>query len=453
MTVKVRFAPSPTGLLHIGNARAALINWLFAYRHGGHFMLRLDDTDLERSEERFAQAIQTDLAWLGLRHHSFAKQSERFDHYHQAMQGLIKSGRLYSCYETPEELDFKRKRQLAKGEPPIYDRAALKLTAIEKQAFEEQGRTPHWRFQLESGVINWHDLVRGDVEFHSNHLSDPVLVRADGAYLYTLTSVVDDIDFAITHILRGEDHVTNTAVQIQLFAALNNNQPVDIAFGHITLLMDARGQALSKRLGSLSLQSLRESGIEPMAINSLLARLGTSLPTEPCLSLETLASHFDLDSFSRTPPRFDEQELTHLNHKLFQIMSYDQVKDQLVHLNTNQVTEAVWLVIRGNLHTLGDIETWQKILFGEPEPVVFSSEDQDFLKQAVSCLPEDHWNQDTWGQWTQCLKEMTNRKGKMLFMPLRQALTGLDHGPEMKELLPLIGYQQAKARLEKTKLT
>ncbi|RZI47021.1 glutamate--tRNA ligase [Candidatus Finniella inopinata] len=452
MTVKVRFAPSPTGLLHIGNARAALINWLFAHRHGGHFMLRLDDTDLERSEERFAQALQTDLAWLGLHRDSFAKQSDRFDRYNQAVQDLIQSRRLYPCYETPEELDFKRKRQLAKGEPPIYDRAALKLTPDEKKAFEDQGRKPHWRFQLEPGVVKWHDLVRGDVEFHSNHLSDPVLVRADGAYLYTLTSVVDDIDFAITHILRGEDHVTNTAVQIQLFTALNNNQPVNITFGHTTLLMDAKGQALSKRLGSLSLQTLRESGIEPMAINSLLARLGTSLPTEPCLTLDTLASHFNLETFSRTPPRFDEAELEHLNHKLFQIMPYDQVKDRLGSLKAGQVTEAVWAIIRGNLHTLNDVEKWQEILFGDFDQPVFSTEDQGFLKLAVSHLPDGDWNQDTWGQWTQQLKELTDRKGKTLFMPLRQALTGLDHGPEMKELLPLIGYDRTKARLEKKPL-
>ena len=438
MTVKVRFAPSPTGLLHIGNARAALINWLFAHRHGGQFMLRLDDTDLERSQNHFAEAIQQDLAWLGLHHDTFAKQSERFDRYDQAMQQLILDGRLYPCYETPEELDFKRKRQLSKGEPPIYDRTSLRLTEETKMAFEMQGRKPHWRFQLQPGLISWNDLVRGHVEYHGERLSDPVLVRADGAYLYTLTSVVDDLDFGITHILRGEDHVTNTAVQIQLFTALNKGTPVDIKFGHTTLLMDAKGQALSKRLGSLSLQSMRDSGIEPMAINSLLARLGTSLPVESCLNLQTLAEHFDLGTFSRTPPHFDDQELLHLNHKLFQIMPYDEVKDRLA--NFHKIDEKVWLIIRGNLQTFKDAEKWHQILFGDLPPFPIPPEDQLFIKEAASCLPDPHitpWTEQTWAEWTQAVKQKTDRKGRALLMPLRQVLTGMDHGPEMKDLLPL----------------
>lgn len=452
MTVKVRFAPSPTGFLHIGNARTAIINWLFAKSHDGHFMLRQDDTDLERSEERYAEAIQKDLAWLGLTHQSFAKQSDRFDRYNQAMQELIQIERLYPCYETAEELDFKRKRQLAKGEPPIYDRAALKLSQAEKNSFTQQGRKPHWRFKLLPGLISWTDLVRGQVDFHGERLSDPVLIRADGAYLYTLTSVVDDLDFDITHIIRGEDHVTNTAVQIQLLTALNDNKPTNITFGHTTLLMDAQGHGLSKRLGSLGLHSFRESGIEPMAINSLLARLGTSLPVVPCLTLEDLASKFDLSTFSRTPPKFDEHELEQLNSKLFHIMPFSFAKERLADQKDNQINENIWNVIRGNLQTFKDIEKWQEILFGQLTAATLFEDDKDFINQALTVLPSSEipWNQETWLQWTNELKDFTGRKGKSLFMPLRQALTGMDTGPEMKDLLPLIGYERAKARLRST---
>ncbi len=448
MTVRVRFAPSPTGMLHIGNARAALINWLFAKKHKGVFMLRQDDTDLERSEERYAKAIIDDMAWLGLTHQEFAKQSDRFDRYKQAMQKLIDAGRLYPCYETAEELDFKRKRQLAKGHPPIYDRAALELTTEQKAEFEKQGRKPHWRFKLEPGVITWDDLVRGHVEYHGERLSDPVLVREDGAYLYTLTSVVDDLDFKITHILRGEDHVTNTAVQIQLFTALNGGKPVDIQFGHTTLLMDAEGKGLSKRLGSLSLAQMRENGVEPMAINSLIARLGTSLPVEPVLDLETLAQNFDLGTFSRTPPRFDEQELALLNHKLFHIMPYEMVKNRLDHMCTNNMGACIWNVIRNNLQTLKDVKEWETVCYGDLKGAI-SSEDKDYIKTALEYLPAAPWSIETWSVWTNALKEKTGRKGRDLFKPLRQALTGMDHGPEMKDLLPIIGYDRVKSRLEK----
>jgi len=446
MTVRVRFAPSPTGMLHIGNARAALINWLFAKKHKGVFMLRLDDTDLERSEERFAKAIFEDLAWLGLNHQEFAKQSDRFDRYREAMQQLIDSGRLYPCYETAEELDFKRKRQLAKGQPPLYDRASLALTEDQKAAYQAEGRKVHWRFRLDPGVIAWNDLIRGPAQFHGERLSDPVLVREDGAFLYTLTSVVDDLDFSITHILRGEDHVTNTAVQIQLFKALNGEKPVDIAFGHTTLLMDVKGQGLSKRLGSLSLSEMRENGIEPMAINSLIARLGTSLPVEPVLELETLADHFDLGSFSRTPPRFDEQELLILNHKLFHSMPYDKVKDRLGAMGASDIDESLWLLIQSNLQTLKDVKDWQTICHGQLRGTI-APEDKAYIEAALAALPPAPWSRETWALWTNSLKETTGRKGKSLFMPLRQALTGMEHGPEMKDLLPVIGPERSKERL------
>ncbi len=448
MTIRVRFAPSPTGLLHIGNARTALINWLF-YRHHqlkGHqaeFLFRLDDTDLERSRDEFAHAIEEDLAWLGITFDQSTKQSNRFERYNEMRDRLIASGRLYPCYETPEELEFKRKRQLSRGEPPIYDRAALKLTETEKQAFEKEGRIPHWRFKLESTAIIWHDLVRGVSEFHGDRLSDPVLVRADGAYLYTLTSVVDDIDFEISHILRGEDHVTNTAVQIQLFEALGRPAHT-IHFGHTTLLLDAQGGPLSKRLGSLNLKTLKASSIEPMAICSLLARLGTSLPVEPRLTMDELAAEFDLSTFSRTPPRFDPHDLDTLNQKLLHHMPFEMIDQRLREHGFSEITQHVWQVIHGNISKFSDVSEWVKICYGSITPLI---EDSEYIALAKEHLPNEPWNEETWALWTQRLKEITGRKGKSLFMPLRQALTGHDHGPEMKDLLPIIGYERALKRL------
>jgi glutamyl-tRNA synthetase len=403
----------------------------------------LDDTDLERNDPVYTKAIEEDLAWLGLTHDQFARQSDRFDRYDRAVEILKASGRLYPCYETPEELDFKRKRQLALHEPPIYDRTALKLTDEERRAFEAEGRVPHWRFKLLPEAIHWDDLIRGPNDFHGSHLSDPVLIRADGAYLYTLTSVVDDIEFEITHIIRGEDHVTNTAVQIQLFAALEGDV-TRLHFGHFTLLLDVNGGSLSKRLGSLSLATLRESGLEPMAINSLIARLGTSLPVEPHLTLDELAENFTLSIFSRTAPRFDPAELETINHKLLQLMPYDQVEKHLKAIAPS-LTETLWMVIRGNLRTISEAAQWESICSGDITPII---EDRDYLAQALACLPGEPWDTMTWGIWTGKLKEITVRKGKELFMPLRQATTGMDHGPEMKELLPLIGYTKVVERLK-----
>lgn len=449
MVIRVRFAPSPTGLLHIGNVRAALVNWLFARHHTlqgkeATFLLRLDDTDLERSDPVYAKAIEEDLAWLGLTHEQFARQSDRFDRYDQAIARLRASGRLYPCYETPEELEFKRKRQLARHEPPFYDRTALRLTEEERRAFQAEGRPPHWRFQLLPEAIHWDDMIRGPNEFHGSHLSDPVLVRADGAYLYTLTSVVDDIEFGITHIIRGEDHVTNTAVQMQLFSALGADT-TGLHLAHFTHLLDANGGSLSKRLGSLSLSSLRESGIEPMAVSSLVARLGTSLPIEPRLALDELAQDFTLSIFSRTAPRFDPGELDHLNHKLLQMMPYDRVQMRLKDIAPS-LTEAWWMAIRGNLRTLEEARQWEAVCGGHLS--LTGERDQDYLSQALACLPEGPWDDTTWSAWTGKVKEITGRKGKELFMPLRQALTGMDHGPEMKDLLPLMGHAKVVERLK-----
>lgn len=440
--VRVRFAPSPTGALHIGNARAAVLCWLYAHKHNGQFMLRIDDTDRERSTDAFADAIMEDVAWLGLKHDLFAKQSDRFDRYEEVKQQLIADGRLYPCYETPEELDFKRKRQLAKGEPPIYDRAALLLTEEDRARYEAEGRTPHWRFKLVPGKISWNDHIRGPVEFSTDNLGDQVLIRGDGMFLYTLASVTDDIDFNITHIVRGEDHVTNTALQIQLFEAITN-KPCTVEFAHFTMFLDKGGQALSKRLGSLSLKSMRDKGLEPMTICSLLARLGTSMPIEPVLSLDELAKNFEFSIFSRTAPHFDDHELDVLNHKLLTHMPYTMVKDRL----PAEINETLWLLVRGNLESIADANAW-KCIFSDAL-FVTPPEEKEYIADALALLPLTPWDEATWSLWTNALKEKTARKGRALFMPLRQVLTGFDHGPEMKDLLPLIGYDRAFARLKK----
>ncbi len=444
MTIKVRFAPSPTGYLHIGNIRAALINWLFAKKHQGHFLLRMDDTDLERSKPEYELAILEDLEWLGLTHQSFFKQSERFDRYKEMMQMLIEKGRLYPCYETPEELEFKRKRQLGRGEPPRYDRAALALTDDEKKAFEKEGRRPHYRFLLEDKDVSWNDLIRGPVHFGPGTLSDPVLVRADGAYLYTLTSVVDDVDTDITHILRGEDHVTNTAVQVQLFEALGRD-PKTLSFGHTTLLVDKDGSGLSKRLGSLSVGELRTQGFEPMTLCSFLARLGTSLPIQPFLCLEDLIESFDLETFSRNQPRFDLEELKELNHKMMAMMPFDAMHPKLLARGFSKFSEPEWDLFKGNIESEEDFKSWYTIFHGDIS--VPKDLDREYIHTALELLSKAPITQETWAQWTGVLKERTGRKGKMLFMPLRQALTGQDHGPEMKDLLPLLGYEKVKRRL------
>lgn len=435
--MKVRFAPSPTGLLHVGNARIALLNWLLAKAAGGQFLLRLDDTDTERSEERFAQAIERDLTWLGLEWDTFARQSDRMDRYEAAVEALKEAGRLYPCYETAEELSLKRKAQLAAGKPPLYDRAALKLDDAERKALEAEGRHPHWRFKLEPDAIEWNDMVRGPQHFEGHNLSDPVLIREDGRPLYTLSSVVDDAELGITHVLRGEDHVANTAVQIQIFQGLGASVPT---FAHLSLLTDAEGKGLSKRIGSLSLESLKASGLEAMTINSYLAALGTPDAAEPAPTLEALAASFDLSRFGRSAPKFDPAELEHLNARLLHVMPYAIVAARLPAL-----TEADWLAIRPNLAKLSDAEDWLTICHGEVEPVL--GDDGSFLADAAKLLPPEPWNKETWSQWTAAVKAASGRKGKGLFLPLRLALTGRDHGPELMSLLPLIGHDKAARRL------
>ena len=440
MTVKVRFAPSPTGKLHVGNIRTTLFNWLYARHHDGVFILRLDDTDKARSTEAFAQGIRDDLTWLGLEWDEEFSQSERFERYDAITQDLKRSGRLYPCYENPDELDRKRKRQLAQGKPPIYDRSALKLTEQEKAELEAEGRTPHWRFKLEERDVSWQDLVRGDQHIDASSLSDPVLIRGDGSYLYTLPSVIDDIDMAISHVIRGEDHVANTGAQIQIFEALGSKPPI---FAHHNLLVKADGQALSKRFGALSVESLREDGLEPLAIISHAATIGTSDPIQAFIERKTVAENFGFDKLSRAPARFDEEELRSLNAKLLHMLPYEKVKDRLLEIDGG-LDEAFWQAVQANLTVFADVKLWQDVIYGQIDPVI---EDQDFSSQAAQLLPEGELDETSWKIWTDAVKETTGRKGKKLFHPLRLALTAHERGPELARLLPLMGRDKVLKRL------
>jgi glutamyl-tRNA synthetase len=449
MPVTVRFAPSPTGRLHVGNVRTALLNWLFARQAKGAFVLRLDDTDAQRSTVEFAEGIRRDLEWLGLEWAREERQSARTDRYVAAASVLKKQGRLYACYETEDELDRKRKRQLARGLPPIYDRAGLKLSDSERAALEKEGRKPHWRFHLanaEDGltplptIVSWNDLIRGDQTVDVGSLSDPVVIRADGTFLYTFTSVVDDAEFGITHVIRGEDHVTNTGVQVQLFEALGKEPP---AFGHHSLLIGADGQALSKRLGALSIDSLRQSGIEPLALASYTALIGTSDPIEPHASLDELARRFAFEKISTGPARFDPDELKALNARLLHATPYEQVAARLQELGINGGA-GFWDTVRGNVAVLDDAALWWQVVSGEVHPVI---EDSVLTDQAAALLPPEPWDDTTWDAWIAGLKVTSGRKGRALFHPLRLALTGREDGPELKLLLPLIGRAKVEARL------
>jgi glutamyl-tRNA synthetase len=436
MTTLVRFAPSPTGLLHVGNARTAVVNWLFARKTGGKFLLRIDDTDSERSKPEYEAAILEDLAWLGLTHDLFARQTERADAHRAAAETLKASGRLYPCYETAEELERRRKRQIAMKKSPVYDRAALALTAADRARLEGEGRRPHWRFKLSQTKVKWRDLIRGEVEIDTAHLSDPVLIREDGRFLYTLPSVADDVDFAVSHVIRGEDHVTNTAAQIEIFGALCGRAP---EFAHFPLLVGAGGEALSKRIGSLSLRELRDSGIEPLALDSYLAKTGTSDAIALGASLEALAGEFDFAKIGRAPAHFDPKELEGLNAKLLHSLSYDAVASRLPGVNA-----AEWEAIKFNLSRLSDAAGLMTLVSGPVEPVI---EDAGLIAKAAELLPAEPWNEETWGAWTKAVGAATATKGRALFHPLRLALTGRESGPEMKKLLPLIGRARALARL------
>ena len=454
-SVTVRFAPSPTGFIHIGNARTALFNWLFARKHGGRFVLRFDDTDVARSKAEYADQIERDLDWLGIRPASILRQSDRFALYDAAVDKLKAAGLLYPCWETAEELERRRKIRLSRRLPPVYGREALKLTDAEKAAYEAQGRRPHWRFLLPnfSGdpfspvrtEVHWDDVVRGPQTVDLASMSDPVLVREDGTYLYTLPSVVDDIDLRISHVIRGDDHVTNTGTQIALFKALGAEPP---AFGHHNLLTTVSGEGLSKRTGALSIKSLAQDGIEPMAVASLAVLIGTSESVSAVPAMDALAARFDPAATSKSAAKFDPAELVTLNRALVHAMPFADVEDRLAAIGVaGDDAEAFWFAVRGNLDRLADAASWWRIIRDGPrEKPALSPEDAAFVAAALDLLPPEPWDRETWKVWTDGVKQATGRKGRALFMPLRLALTGREQGPELADLLPLLGREGTLAR-------
>ena len=436
-----RFAPSPTGHIHVGNLRTALMNYLIARKTGGTFILRLDDTDRERSKQEYADGIQRDLEWLGLTWDRIERQSDRLDRYAEAAQGLREAGRLYEVFETPTELDLKRKKQLNMGKPPVYDRAGLNLSVEDKDKLRAQGRDGYWRFLLDQERIEWTDGILGPISIDAASVSDPVLIRADGQVLYTFASSVDDADMGVTHIVRGADHVTNTATQIQIIRALGAEPP---AFAHHSLLTGAQGEELSKRLGTLSIKDLRENGVAPEALLSLMARLGSSQPVELRMSLDELAEGFDLGQFGASPTKFDAEDLWPLTREANQSRPFDAVRDRIATLGVPaDLAERFWRVASQNITKLDDLAGWWEIFSKGAEPQI-DPEDAGFIAEAMKLLPPPPYSETSWAEFTAKVKEATGRKGKGLFMPLRKALTGQAHGPDMSEVMPLLQVVRAR---------
>ena len=436
-----RFAPSPTGHIHVGNLRTALMNYLIARKTGGTFILRLDDTDRERSKQEYADGIQRDLEWLGLTWDRLERQSDRLDRYAEAADQLRGAGRLYEVFETPTELDLKRKKQLNMGKPPVYDRAGLNLSDEDKARLRAEGRDGYWRFLLDQERIEWPDGILGDISIDAASVSDPVLIRADGQVLYTFASSVDDADMGVTHIVRGADHVTNTATQIQIIRALGATPP---AFAHHSLLTGAQGEELSKRLGVLAIKDLRENGVAPQALLSLMARLGSSQPVELKMSLDELAAGFELSQFGASPTKFDAEDLWPLTREANQSLPFDAVKERIAALGVPaDLAERFWRVASQNITRLDDLAGWWQIFSQGAEPQI-DPEDADFIAQAMTLLPPPPYSDATWGEFTNAVKQATGRKGKALFMPLRKALTGQAHGPDMSDVMPLLQVVRAR---------
>ena len=432
-----RFAPSPTGYLHIGNIRTALICYLYAQKEGGKFLLRIDDTDTERSKQEYIDAIFNDLAWLGITPDVTAKQSERVDKYDDAVAKLKNSGHLYPCYETAEELEFKRKIQLGRGMPPVYDRSALKLSQDDVNKFESDGRKPHWRFKLSDEEVIWDDEIRGEIKISPSTMSDPILIRENGGYTYMLPSTVDDIDFSVTNVLRGEDHISNTAIQIQMFQAMGANPP---KFAHNSLIKSKEGK-LSKRQGDGAVGKLRDAGIRPMAVNSFLAKIGSSDSVELKKEMQQLIDEFDISKFSKSPTLYSLDEIERINTKALHETDFEEVKARL----PEGMTADFWLAVRDNVENVDDAAIWWKICKGDIESII-DDEDKEFLSHAAELLPQNI-DEDSWNIWVAHLKDKSGRKGKKLFMPIRKALTGMEHGPELKKMLPLIGREEILKRL------
>ncbi|MGR3291951.1 MAG: glutamate--tRNA ligase [Paracoccaceae bacterium] len=434
MTV-TRFAPSPTGFLHIGNLRTALFNYLISRKSGGQFILRLDDTDPERSKQEYADAIMEDLTWLGLNWDRVERQSGRLQRYEAAAQDLRDAGRFYECFETPVELDLKRKKQLNMGKPPVYDRAGLGLSDADKNKLRAERGPGHWRFKLDHQRIEWRDGILGDLSLDAASVSDPVLIRGDGQFLYTLASVCDDIDFGVTYVVRGSDHVTNTATQIQIIRALGGTVP---DFAHHSLLTGPKGEALSKRLGVLSLRDLRAKGVEPMALLSLMARLGSSDPVDLRGSMETLIDGFDISRFGSAPTKFDAADLFPLTAHYLQTLPVERVAEQVAAIGVPEaLREQFWTVVRDNITVLGDMGLWWDVFRGAATPIV-AEEDRDFVAEALAMLPDGPYDDQSWSHWTTAVKEKTGRKGRALFMPLRLAITGQQRGPDMADVMTLL---------------
>ncbi|GGH35845.1 glutamyl-tRNA synthetase /glutamate--tRNA(Gln) ligase [Cribrihabitans marinus] len=436
-----RFAPSPTGYIHVGNLRTALMNWLIARKAGGTFILRIDDTDPERSKEEYVDAIKQDLEWLGLTWDRIERQSQRLDRYAEAADRLRAAGRFYEAFETPTELDLKRKKQLNMGRPPVYDRAALSLSEAEKEALRAERGDGVWRFKLKHERIEWADGILGDVSIDAASVSDPVLIRGDGQVLYTLASVVDDTEMGVTDVVRGSDHVTNTATQIQIIEALGGTAP---RFAHHSLLTGPQGEALSKRLGTLALRDLRDQGVQPAALLSLMARLGSADPVELHGDLAELIEGFDVTRFGAAPTKFDVNDLFPLTARYLQSLPFEAVRAEVAALGVpDALAEPFWLMARENITTLRDLDGWWRLCRDGAEPLV-ADEDRAFVAEAMRLLPEGPHDDATWGQWTAAVKSATGRKGKALFMPLRKAVTGMERGPEMATLLPLMQVIRAR---------
>ena len=438
-----RFAPSPSGLLHVGNVRTALLNYLVSKKDNGHFILRIDDTDTERSKDKFINNIKQDLNWLGLNYDEYYQQSERIKLYDEAFELLKNKELVYPCFETPDELEKKRKRLIARRMPPVYDRAALKHTKDEIDSFLESGKKPHWRFKLSNKKITFDDLIRGEVNVDLAAQSDPVLKREDGDYLYNLPSVVDDIEMNITHIIRGEDHITNSGIQIEIFNALDSSIPI---FGHNSLLVSESGEPFSKRNSAASINQLREDGIDPNAINSLNASIGSSVDIEAYNSLSLLAQQFEITSLGRAPARYSNDQLYKLNSELLSNYDFEKIIS-LLGDNKGSFNREFWDCIKQNISNISEVLEWIRVI---DDPINVKIDiDYEYLNIAQDLLPNEPWNTETWDQWILKIKEKTQRKGKDLFMPIRLALTGKTKGPELNKLILLMGYNKVMERLKR----
>lgn len=442
--IRLRFAPSPTGYLHAGNIYTALRNYLMARKSKGQFILRIDDTDHSRSKQEYVDALQEDLLWLGLHWDILDFQSHHMDEYRQAAEKLKSSGRLYACYETPEELQIMRKSLLSRGKPPIYNRQALQLTSADHERLQSEGKMPHWRFKLSDDAVIWNDLIRGEVRIDTTNISDPVLIRENGDPVYLLCTAVDDVRHGITHIFRGEDHVTNTSINIQLLEALGVN-PQQFQFAHFPLIADISGEGFSKRNDSFRIRTLREQGFEPMAINSILGTIGTAEAMHPHMSMDTLIQSFDITKFSKSTAKFNLEDVDIINRKIVHQLKFDDVKDRLKEYP--QVNEIFWNAVHTNLDRVQDIQHWVKSCLSPIQPIIT---DKEFLELAANILKETPWTEHVWTEWINKVKEKSGRKGKELFKPIRLALTGEEHGPELKDLFMLIGAERVIARDRKS---